>query len=153
MKIPRNVGIMLCFLLVILIIGGGSLWGKYQNARKISVVKDAPHIEWMHTNFDWGTIGQTQKMNHHFPIRNTGTKPLVISNIRTSCNCITAEILKERISQHLPTSLEPGEKAILSASFDPEKVNSRGLIKHTVQIEMNDPLLPSLPFRLQTYIE
>ncbi len=158
MKITRNIGITLCFTLALLIVGGWGIGLKYQEVRKQALQKenvspDAPHLEWMHTSFDWGTIGRTQKMNHHFPIRNTGQKPLVISQIQTSCNCTTAEILKEDVPQTLPATLEPGEKAIVSVSFDPEVMDSRGLAKRAVRMETNDPALPFLIFNLQAYVE
>lgn len=44
-------------------------------------------ISWEKTSFDFGDIVQGEKVMHSFKFVNTGTEPLIITNIEVTCGC------------------------------------------------------------------
>jgi len=46
-------------------------------------------ITWEKSNFDFGEITQGEKVEHAFKFTNTGTAPLVITNVQVTCGCTT----------------------------------------------------------------
>src|SRR5687768_12376413 len=60
--------------------------------------------------YDFGQIHQGDKVNHTFTFKNTGTQPLIVSNVFTTCGCTVSEWTK--------TPVLPGKTGILKASFD-----------------------------------
>ena len=62
------------------------------------------------TTHEFGTILWKNPVTATFKITNKGDKPLVISNVTTSCGCTVADWPKEPIA--------PGGKGVVKASFD-----------------------------------
>ncbi len=52
---------------------------------------DTTTVEFPDTNFDFGTIEQGEQIMHTFKFKNTGDKPLLISEVHTSCGCTVAD--------------------------------------------------------------
>lgn len=71
-------------------------------------------IEWLDgTNRDFGSMKQGETLDVSFKFKNTGKKPLVISNVTASCGCTVPEIPKKPFA--------PGETGVIKASFDSNK--------------------------------
>lgn len=64
-------------------------------------------------SFDFGTISEGTQATHEFTFTNTGTTPIVISNVRASCGCTTPDWTKD--------SIPPGGTGVIKASY-----NSKG---------------------------
>ena len=62
------------------------------------------------TTHEFGTILWKNPVTATFKITNKGDKPLVISNVTTSCGCTVADWTKEPIA--------PGKTGIVSSTFD-----------------------------------
>lgn len=62
------------------------------------------------SNFDFGNIKKGDKVNHVYEVTNTGTNPLVISEVKPGCGCTAPEFTKEPIL--------PGKKGKITLSFD-----------------------------------
>ena len=69
-----------------------------------------PQIEFSEVKYDFGTIKQGDVVDHVFKFKNTGTQPLVISNIGVSCGCTTPDWTKEPVA--------PGKMGTVSAKFN-----------------------------------
>ena len=69
-----------------------------------------PQIEFMEVKYDFGSIKQGDIVDHVFKFKNTGTQPLVISNIGVSCGCTTPSWTKEPV--------QPGKTGTISAKFN-----------------------------------
>jgi hypothetical protein len=68
-------------------------------------------IEWTDgTNKDFGKIKEGDNLNVVFHFKNTGTKPLVISNVVAGCGCTVPETPKKPYA--------PGESGEIKASFN-----------------------------------
>ena len=69
-----------------------------------------PQIQFMEVKYDFGSIKQGDIVDHTFKFKNTGTQPLVISNIGVSCGCTTPAWTKEPV--------QPGKTGTISAKFN-----------------------------------
>lgn len=67
-------------------------------------------IQWLDSTKDFGTIPEGQKVDVSFRFRNTGSSPLVITNVRPSCGCTIAEQPQQPIA--------PGGEGKISATFN-----------------------------------
>ncbi len=61
-----------------------SLLALFAAAPKLSIV-------WDTTTHNFGDIPHGQPVTHTFTFRNTGTRPLYIDNVRTSCGCTSPD--------------------------------------------------------------
>lgn len=62
------------------------------------------------SNFDFGNIKKGTKVNHVYEVTNTGTNPLIISEVKPGCGCTAPEFTKDPIM--------PGKKGKITLSFD-----------------------------------
>jgi hypothetical protein len=51
--------------------------------------KDGPVITFEKKSHDFGDIVQGDKVEHTFSFTNTGTEPLIITNVQVTCGCTT----------------------------------------------------------------
>ncbi|GAB4092523.1 DUF1573 domain-containing protein [Flaviaesturariibacter terrae] len=61
--------------------------------------------------FNFGKIPQGKPVFHLFEVQNTGTTPLVLSNVQASCGCTTPEWDKEH-------PIAPGAKSIIKVGYN-----------------------------------
>ncbi|SEM19542.1 DUF1573 domain-containing protein [Chryseobacterium taichungense] len=62
------------------------------------------------SNFDFGKIKKGDKVEHVYEITNTGSNPLVISEVKPGCGCTAPDFTKEPIM--------PGKKGKITLHFD-----------------------------------
>jgi hypothetical protein len=72
--------------------------------------ENGPRVTFVESEFNFGDISQGDKVNHTFEFENTGTEPLVISNVLTTCGCTAPSWPREPIA--------PGEKAKIDVVFN-----------------------------------
>ncbi|MEC3878799.1 DUF1573 domain-containing protein [Parapedobacter sp. 10938] len=60
--------------------------------------------------YDFGTVNEGEKVNHEFKFTNTGSAPLIISNVQASCGCTTPEYSKNPIA--------PGDEGLVKVVFN-----------------------------------
>ena len=75
-----------------------------------TAMAEGPAITFEETSFDFGDIFQDDKVEHVFAFENTGTAPLIITNVQTTCGCTASEWPKEPVM--------PGELANIKVNFD-----------------------------------
>ncbi|MGE0772437.1 MAG: DUF1573 domain-containing protein [Cyclobacteriaceae bacterium] len=51
--------------------------------------KDGPAIAFEQATFDFGDLTQGDRVEHTFKFTNTGSKPLIITNVEVTCGCTT----------------------------------------------------------------
>jgi len=68
-----------------------------------------PRIRFDSKSFDFGRIIQGKEIDHQFEFTNTGSAPLVISNVEVTCGCTTP------FYPFIP--IEPGERGKISVHF------------------------------------
>lgn len=95
-----------------------------------------PRISSNKETHNFGQIEWKHPVTVEYTITNTGDKPLVLTNVTTSCACAVPEWTKEPIA--------PGEKGVVKASFDAKAL---GRFEKSVGIYSNaEPHLAYLKF-------
>ncbi len=67
-------------------------------------------VDFYETKHDYGVIEQGEKVAHVFKFKNTGSEPLVLSNVKPSCGCTTPKWTREPIA--------PGDEGEIHVEFD-----------------------------------
>ncbi len=84
------------------------------HARLLSDASDSSKftsIEWLDsTHQDLGVINEGQVVEISWKFKNTGNKPLIITNTSATCGCTVAERPEEPVS--------PGAEGVIKAKFD-----------------------------------
>lgn len=94
-----------------------------------------PNINIPVTDYDFGAIPPGPgNVSQVFYLQNTGSEPLIISNVVTSCGC-TRALLSSSV-------IPPGTRADLTAIFDPDFHDIQGPVKRVIWLETNDPDQP-----------
>lgn len=73
--------------------------------------KSGPVISWEKTVHDFGDISQGEKVEHTFYFTNTGTAPLIITNVEVTCGCTTPKGWPR-------DPVAPGEKGEILIAFN-----------------------------------
>ncbi|MBS1680717.1 MAG: DUF1573 domain-containing protein [Bacteroidetes bacterium] len=73
--------------------------------------KTGPAIAWEETTFDFGDITQGEKKEHIYKFSNSGTEPLVITNVEVTCGCTTPKGWPR-------DPINPGGKGEVTIRFD-----------------------------------
>lgn len=156
-------------ILVILAMGAalvGGVWFAQQSRTPVVEVVDSKNAlaeveEWV---YDWGTIElQGGNVSKSFKIANTGSDPLQLSEVQTSCMCTTAEIsidgqVSPKFGMHGKSKwvgeVPPGGEAELTVTFDPAFHGPSGVgdITRQVSLKTNDVSKPELVFNLSAKV-
>jgi len=107
----------------------------FDNAAKI--VKDSANfttVQWIDSIVNFGSINKGEKIDIRFRCKNTGTKPLILANVRPGCGCTVADYTKEPIL--------PGAEGLITASFDSNKTGATGEVDKTIIVSSNTPVNP-----------
>ena len=104
------------------------------------------------TKFSFGPISMARgKVTHRYPITNSGTEPILIRKLYTSCMCTTAALVKNGkageafgMPGHSPiptinVPINPREEAFVEVIFDPAAHGPAGVgpIERVVTLENN----------------
>jgi len=102
----------------------------------------AQTISFDKTTIDYGTVPVNSDGNRVFTFKNTGDKPLILSNVQPACGCTASEWTKEpvlpgktgQIKVHYNTAIAaPFKKSIDVFSNDPNNARSVLYIQGTVE--------------------
>jgi hypothetical protein len=81
------------------------------NSAEAGVKTDGlPKMEFVTTEHDFGKITEGVRVSFKFKFKNTGTSPLIISQVKTSCGCTASKFPK--------TPINPGEENYIELTFD-----------------------------------
>ena len=106
-----------------------------QPGRTVPADQPQPNAAVPVAEYDFGTIPSGPgNVSQVFSIQNTGSEPLEISNVVTSCGC-TQAILSSSV-------IPPGRRADLQTIFDPDFHDTTGPVKRVIWLETNDPDQP-----------
>lgn len=83
--------------------------------------KPGPRITFEEDSHDFGEITQGDQVEHTFVFENTGTEPLILTNVNTTCGCTVPKWPRQPIP--------PGQKAEIQVKF-----NSTGKMGKTTKV-------------------
>jgi len=86
-----------------------------------------PNIQFEESKYDFGSVKQGDIVEHTFKFKNTGTAPLVISNIGVSCGCTTPDWTRDPVM--------PGKTGSVTAKFN--SAGKMGMQNKVLTIESN----------------
>lgn len=92
-------------------------------------------------SWDFGRVESGTALEHKFTLRNSGSAPLRIENVRLS-----GKELKARI----PQAIAPGEAAELTAQIDTRSV--AGAWKWGIMLQTNDEARPLVAYNIEAYV-
>jgi len=98
-------------------------------------------IEWLDgADRDFGKMKEGENLDVNFRFKNTGTKPLIISNVTAGCGCTVPETPKKPYA--------PGETGVIKASFN--STGKTGTQSKQVYVSANvNPPMTTLVFRVE----
>jgi Protein of unknown function (DUF1573) len=88
---------------------------------------DGAKLVFAHKEFDFGTVWDTQVLEHEFAFENQGGKTLEITRVKPSCGCTTTSLSR--------TTFEPGQGEMIPVVWKPK---GTGPQKKTVTISHNN---------------
>ena len=105
-------------------------------------------------SYDFGKLSKKSvSAKHSFTVKNAGTAPLLITKMRVSCSCTTANLILDTkagpvMSNKNPkltgsVALQPGQAAQLEVIFDlASPAMSMGTVHRTITLITNDSMYP-----------
>jgi uncharacterized protein (DUF58 family) len=69
-----------------------------------------PVITFEESTHDFGDIAQGEKVSHVFKFKNTGSAPLILQNVQTTCGCTATDWPRDPVA--------PGKSGQITASFN-----------------------------------
>lgn len=109
---------------------------------------ERPQMEILETNFDFGPTDLSEIKTREIKMRNKGSKPLIISDLITSCDCTFAQLIVDgrespRFSMRRDTKwrgeIAPAGEAILRITYEPRIMPVQGKVKRESVFKTNDP--------------
>ncbi len=91
-------------------------------------------IEFLADTWDFGSIPRGAIVLHSFKFKNTGTDPLMITNVKPTCGCTTAPLSDSIVT--------PGATADIMATFNTKNFNGR--VTKQIFVDSSDPIKPYL---------
>lgn len=106
-----------------------------------AAVASAQTISFDKTTYEYGTVKTGSDGHRFFTVKNTGDKPLILSDVKASCGCTTPEWSKDPIMPGKTAQIKVGYNTAINGPFQKlievfsnDPVNSRSVlnIKGTV---------------------
>jgi hypothetical protein len=101
-------------------------------ADSASPTSGQPKLELPNRRHDFGALDEGVSASHEFTLKNSGTAPLKIDQVRTTCGCTVAELETKELG--------PGASTKLAVKFNTK--NRQGAQRKTITITSNDPESP-----------
>ncbi|WP_442879486.1 DUF1573 domain-containing protein [Chryseobacterium sp.] len=106
----------------------------------------AQTITFDQTTFDYGNIKPGSEGTRFFTVKNTGDKPLVLSNVKPSCGCTTPEWSQDPILPGKSAKIKVGYNTAINGPFNKmievfsnDPANSRTVIYIKGNVDANTP--------------
>ena len=130
----KNIAMKYFFILMLVVVSAFSCKSKSERDLDASkkIAADSSNyttVKWIDSIVKFGTINKGEKIDIKFRMKNTGDKPLVITNVRPGCGCTIADYTKEPIA--------PGAEGLVTGSFDSKKVGTSGDVRKTLIVNTN----------------
>lgn len=113
--------ILMSFTAMAILASCGNSTQKNENTEGETVVTDAAandgadasvlgKIEYVETEFDFGTVTEGDVVDHVFKFKNTGDAPVILSQVSASCGCTTPDYTRDPVL--------PGQEGEIKVSFN-----------------------------------
>jgi len=107
-------------------------------ANQSEALKDPTTVQIIDSIYYFGKVGEGDIVEFNYRFKNTGDKPLVVTNVSASCGCTVPEKPEEPI--------KPGEIGFIKVKFN--SANRPGEARKSVTVTSNaNPPFPTLQLR------
>jgi hypothetical protein len=113
-------------LIALLFVSAGISFAAHAQDQNKSTSTEGADIQFETTVHDYGTMQQDANGDCEFKFKNTGTEPLVLSNVVASCGCTTPSWPKE--------PLMPGKSSVIKVHYDTKRI---GIISKQITVMSN----------------
>jgi len=159
--------IVISLTVFILLVVGASLLltagqrSEPQVASYTTASNDKPMAEIKEAFFDFGEIKVSDVKQKDFALKNTGTKPLQILNVNSSCGCTTGQIIydgttSKEFGMHSQsgyvTEIAPNSTAMVRLIYRPATMPVYGSVEREVYLTTNDPQKEKLVFAIKANV-
>ncbi len=160
------IGIIVAILLII-VFGIGVAYSL--NTKKDKVLTEysetdaeKPSIAFDKFEHDFGNLTPTSVESTVFMIKNTGQKPLKITDFKTSCGCTSVVVTingekSSKFSMHTNSSwigeIVPGSNAEIEVTYDAAVHPAEGDVERFLYFNSNDPTNPNPELSIKLHIE
>lgn len=146
--------IILCAVFSVILIGAVVFLGSSSKPQALvssySVSdKDKPSVEAKITSSSLGDMKVSDEKYADFLIRNKGTKPLLITSMRSSCGCTVGKVIYKGAetqefgmhsqAQGVVSEIAPSSEAKVRVIYRPFVMPVYGFVEREVYFETNDP--------------
>ena len=98
-------------------------------------IKDPTTVQIIDSSYNFGKVSEGEIVSYNYRFKNTGSKPLIVTNVSASCGCTVPEKPEQPI--------QPGETGFIKVKFDSK--NRVGNAHKTVTVSSNaEPAFPEL---------
>ncbi len=108
---------------------------KNQPLKQQIEIKDPTSVQMIDSNYNFGKVEEGGVVEYNYRFKNTGSKPLIVTNVSASCGC-TIPVKPEQ-------PIKPGETGFIKVKFNSE--HRVGNAHKTVTVSSNaEPAFPEL---------
>ena len=98
-------------------------------------IKDPTTVQIIDSSYNFGKVAEGEIVEYNYRFKNTGTKPLIVTNVSASCGCTVPEKPEQPI--------KPGETGFIKVKFN--SAHRVGNAHKTVTVSSNaQPTFPEL---------
>ena len=98
-------------------------------------IKDPTTVQIIDSSYDFGKVEEGEVVEYNYRFKNTGTKPLIVTNVTASCGCTIPEKPEQPI--------KAGETGVIKVKFNSD--HRAGNTHKTVTVSSNaEPAFPEL---------
>jgi hypothetical protein len=90
-------------------------------------------LTWDKTSIDLGVIRQNNPVEVSYSFTNTGSDPIVITDVQTSCGCTAAK--------HSEEPVKPGESSKITVTYN---AKNQGVFQKTITVKTSTDANPTL---------
>lgn len=99
---------------------------------ELNVQVSGPYISFTESSYDFGEIEQGEIVEYVFEFKNTGTAPVILADVRTTCGCTASEWLREPIA--------PGITSKIKVTFNSSgKIGTQNKVITVISNATNNP--------------
>jgi len=113
-------------IIVIFLLTGGFSCFAQDSGSPAMASGDVTKVTWETNEHDFGIIEQGTPVSYDFTFTNSGSEPLIITNVKASCGCTATNYPKDPI--------QPGELASITATYN---AKAKGIFNKSITVYTN----------------
>lgn len=123
LNIEKTLDMKKLLTLIVFVLAGATVASAQAEGDK----QNGPQIKFEKESHDFGKINEGVVAEYDFKFTNTGTAPLILTNVRPSCGCTTPDWPKDPI--------QPGKSSVIKVKYN--SVNRPGAFHKSITVTSN----------------